>query len=195
MPLQIRRGLAADRTFTASSGEPLLDTDTTQLWFGDGITSGGVAAKAIPTGAAGGHLAGTYPNPTVNLSYLQNQLSADVATTTGGTWYNGPTITLTAGTWLIDSCVTIEKHTTTGTDSWAARISTGSTHYASTEQSWNSRSGALATASLSCVITVASSTQIWVQVVSFYSGGNIKAATVYSGSGNNASGINALRIV
>lgn len=44
MPLQIRRGLAADlSSVTPAEGEPLYTTDTKQLRFGDGTTVGGVA--------------------------------------------------------------------------------------------------------------------------------------------------------
>lgn len=44
MPLQIRRGLAADlSSVTPAQGEPLYTTDTKRLLFGDGTTVGGVA--------------------------------------------------------------------------------------------------------------------------------------------------------
>lgn len=43
MPLQIRRGLEADRTsITPAAGEPLFTTDTKNLYIGDGTTAGGV---------------------------------------------------------------------------------------------------------------------------------------------------------
>lgn len=43
MPLQIRRGLEADRTdITPAQGEPLYTTDTKNLYVGDGTTPGGV---------------------------------------------------------------------------------------------------------------------------------------------------------
>jgi len=130
----------------------------------------------------------------VSLSSLSNALSADVTMTTLNTWYNGPSITLSAGTWMVDSCVTIRKANSTGTNSVAARLSTGSVHYASTEQAWNTRAEAVHSFALSAKITVASNTTIYVQAVSGYSGGAIAAATTYQPSGTTASNINAVRI-
>ena len=44
MPLQFRRGLAADRTsITPSDGEPIWLTDSKLLYIGDGSTAGGIA--------------------------------------------------------------------------------------------------------------------------------------------------------
>lgn len=60
----------ADITFLA--GELVLDTNTGYLWRGDGSTAGGVIIAvpgAPPTGAAGGELTGTYPNPSVASSH------------------------------------------------------------------------------------------------------------------------------
>lgn len=66
MSLQIRRGTEAQRTaVTFDSGEPAWVTDTQTLYVGDGSTAGGVIPKARTTGAAGGDLTGTYPDPTV----------------------------------------------------------------------------------------------------------------------------------
>ena len=43
MPLQVRRGLEADRgSITPAQGEPIFTTDTKQLFVGDGTTVGGI---------------------------------------------------------------------------------------------------------------------------------------------------------
>jgi hypothetical protein len=227
MPLQVRRGLAADRTFIAAAGEPLLDTDTNTVYFGDGSTTGGIIAKAAPTGSAGGDLNGNYPNPvchklhghnvqsgnpddgdvlqweTANsrwthkylaLTTASSFLSADVTMTNADTWYDGPSISLAAGTWVVDTTVTLVKGNLSGTNSVAVRIGTGTTHYVSSEQAWNTRALAVVSFACSGIITLASTTTIKVQATSQYAGGAIKAATVYSASGNTASNINAVRI-
>ena len=147
--------------------------------------------EVIPTGNG---LTMGFASLDVSLSSLSNSLSSDVAMTTLNTWYNGPAITLTAGTWMVDSCVTIRKANTTGTNSVAARISTGSVHYASTEQAWNTRAEAVQSFALSAKLTVATTTTIYVQAVSGYSGGAIAASTTFQPSGTTASNINAVRI-
>lgn len=59
MPLQIRRGLAADlSSVTPAEGEPLYTTDTKRLYLGDGTTAGGVL---IGPSAGGGGSDGTVP--------------------------------------------------------------------------------------------------------------------------------------
>lgn len=51
MALQIRRGLAADRTsFTPASGELIYTTDTKIVYVGDGSTAGGVAVTGTGSG-------------------------------------------------------------------------------------------------------------------------------------------------
>lgn len=52
MPLQIRRGLAADRTsITPATGEPIYTTDTKRLYIGDGSTAGGVIVSGQVDGS------------------------------------------------------------------------------------------------------------------------------------------------
>jgi len=53
MPLQIRRGINADRlALTPLQGEPIFATDTKQLYIGDGTTAGGIGvAPAVHTHA------------------------------------------------------------------------------------------------------------------------------------------------
>ena len=52
MGLQLRRGLAADRTsITPDAGEPIYTTDTKRLYIGDGSTAGGVIVSGQVDGS------------------------------------------------------------------------------------------------------------------------------------------------
>jgi hypothetical protein len=128
------------------------------------------------------------------LGSASTALSADVTMTNADTWYDGPSVSLSAGTWVIDSMVTILKANVTGTDALAVRITDGTNHYSSGNQSWNTRLQALTTMSCSSIVTLGSTTTIKIQAASQYAGCTIKAATTYQASGNTASNINAVRI-
>lgn len=57
MPLQIRRGLEADRVgVIPAAGEPLFTTDDKKLYIGDGVTAGGVAVQGAGGGGVGASL-------------------------------------------------------------------------------------------------------------------------------------------
>jgi len=123
------------------------------------------------------------------ITYVENVLSADVTMTNANTYYDGPSISLTAGTWLITSNVT--GYTTNA--NVTAKLWDGSTVLASGELPCVTYANPV-TISLSRGVVVASPTTYKVSVSSPASGGKIKAATVHNGAGNNASIITAYKI-
>lgn len=61
--------------------------------------------------------------------------------TTGGTWYNGPTLTLASGTWVIVCQVTVASATNTA-QRVSARLSNSSTTYYAEGEMFSAAAGA-----------------------------------------------------
>lgn len=130
-----------------------------------------------------------------SLSTAENCLSADVQMTTTGTFYDGGSVSLAAGTWFISAYATITRAATTA-HNVTCKLWDGTTVESSTEQ-WNSSNnphtinimlnglvspGSTTSYKLSCTSTSGSSSL------------NLKAATPDSGSGNHATCTRAIRV-
>lgn len=158
------------------------------------IASGTIATARLGSGTASSttFLRG---DQTWNVPVLTSQTasaSVDVSIGTANTWVNGPSLTLAAGTWLLVSHATILRTTTTAY--WAqARLSTGSTHYASGQVYLSSVANSSGTVSLTALVTLGSSTTIYVQATATQTA-TLKAALHTNGSGNNATTLVALRV-
>lgn len=146
-----------------------------------------------PQGIQGNPGADGQTGPITNLSA---NLAADVAMSVTGTWYDGPGITLTAGTWLVWGKAQFNRTATTATQ-WVARLSTGSVHYSSGQTYQASLSGHTAEVSLFAVVVVAINTLVKVQGTTSAGAAAclMKAATPASASGNNATQIAAIKLL
>jgi hypothetical protein len=122
-------------------------------------------------------------------------LAADVQLPTSNTYVNGPSLTLAAGTWLVMGTATFQRNATTAVH-WLARLSDGTTHYASSQTYQGSVSGHTASLSLKAIITLAAQTTIRLQGATSVGATTalMKAATPAAGSGNNATNIIAVKI-
>jgi|GEM_PF-3498456 len=143
--------------------------------------SGAVWAPQTPTAAA------------VSLTNASAFLGADVAMASANTWYDGPTVSLAAGTWLVMASATLGRTTTTA-GHYNIRISTGTTHYASVQQFHASVANNWAALSCNAIVTFGSTTTIKLQAAATITADVMKAATANNSSGNNATGLVAVRI-
>lgn len=127
------------------------------------------------------------------IGYATAQLSGDVTMTNANTWYNGPSLSLGAGTWMLSGAALVLG--TTVAQDIVVRISDGTNHYASAQFSHGNAVQHAAALSLPrVVVTLAATTTVKVQAASTAAGCSIKAATTSNGSGNNATWITAERV-
>jgi hypothetical protein len=110
-------------------------------------------------------------------------------------WYDGPSISLAAGTWLVLAHATYNRATTTAATRFL-RISDKTNHYASTSEYHPSVNPNSANLFVAATVVVASTTTIVLQAAT--SAGSpselLKAATATIGSGNNATQLNAIKL-
>jgi hypothetical protein len=109
------------------------------------------------------------------------------------TWYAGPQVTLASGTWLVMVSATIGRTATTA-GSYNIRISNGLTHYASVQQYHASVANNYAALSCNAIITLAASTTIGLYASGTVAADVLRADTPNNTSGNNATGIVAVKI-
>jgi hypothetical protein len=128
-----------------------------------------------------------------SLSNTQAFLGSDVAMSSANTWYDGPSVLLAAGTWLIMASATIGRTATTA-GNYNIRISTGTTHYASVQQYHASVANNYAALSCNAIVTLASNTTIKLQAAGTITNDVLRAATPNNASGANATGLIAVKI-
>lgn len=133
----------------------------------------------------------TFSSPPVALAPLEGNVSGDVAMDTAGTFYGGPSVTLTPGTWFLVGTVTFLSGATNGR--MIAKLWDGTTVESSAETIPRA-AAEYATITLSGIVTVTTSTAWKIDVTSTVNTQTLKAATGDSGSGNHASHLRAFRI-
>jgi hypothetical protein len=137
----------------------------------------------------------TDPGGVAVLSNATAALAADVQLVTSNTFYDGPSVTLAAGTWLLTSQAQYQKTTTTASQV-TVRLSDGSGHYASQNAYHASVANVTLGFAVSAVVSLAAVATIKLQMATTV--GNaaclMKAQAPNNGSGNNATVISAVRI-
>lgn len=129
-----------------------------------------------------------------SLSYVQAFLGADVNMSSANTFYDGPTVTLSAGTWLINARLFL-LDPTGGAGIMSIKLWDGTTVATNFQFSGPASASWMAPAGLSAVVVVASGTPTWkISAASQGTTNVIKAAGNTNISGNVASTISAVKI-
>jgi hypothetical protein len=131
---------------------------------------------------------GGYPT----LTTATAKLSADVTMTTVSTYYDGPSVSLAAGTWFVEGHVTIQSISDLAPVT--AKLWDGTTVSASAQS--NMGANGAVEISVSAIVVLGGTTTIKISATVGAGGGgdSIKAAAPTNGAGNNASIINATRV-
>lgn len=133
-------------------------------------------------------------NLSVNLTTAQTKLAANVSMLNANQWYDGPTVSLAAGTWFVTTTLTLRKQNITNVFNLAIRLSDNTTHYASAGQSWITQVSTNLNMATAAIITLGATTTIRAQANSALANCTILSATDQASSGANASIISAIRI-
>jgi hypothetical protein len=132
-------------------------------------------------------------SPAPSLSSASAFLASNLTMSAANTWYTGPQVTLASGTWLVMASATIGRTTTTA-GNYNIRISNGTTHYASVQQYHASVANNYAALSCNAIITLTASTTIGLYASGTLASDVLRADTPNNSSGNNATGIVAVKI-
>jgi len=177
---------AADARIGAASIHALSDVIITSPANTQVLTYNGTnwVNAAAPTGGGGGSITST-----------EASLSTDVQMPTSNTWYDGPSVSLAAGTWLVSTHTTFARTATTAL-TYYNRITDGTNHHASSSVYMASVANHSANVGLTAVFTLASTTTIKIQSTTNAGATSalMKAALLANGSGNNATQITAIKL-
>lgn len=123
-----------------------------------------------------------------SIDTASNSIAAAVTMTTGGTFYDGGSVSLTAGTWFVSGNVS-NLTTTAGTT--ITKIYAGSTIYRAAERT--TTSSGIGSHSLSAIITLDATTTVKIGAANDVNGGSVLADPT-GGSAHVASGIVAIKL-
>ncbi len=157
----------------ASGMGKFTNISTSGYYYGNGSKLTGVTAAA-------------------SLAYVSSHLTSNIAMTTANTYYNGPAVSLGAGTWLVVGSVLC--YNGSGGYIYTGKLWDGTNVYSSTEAQDAGSSVEYLRLNLSAIITVASSATIYIAAASKGGSSYMYAACPDNGAGNTASYINAIKI-
>ncbi len=126
-----------------------------------------------------------------DLTYVEAALGADVGMPTANTFYDGPSVALTAGTWLLVGHITWQSDDGTSR-SCTAKLWDGTTVEASAEESMNQ--GGRGQVTLAGVVVVTGTPTWKISATLSLTNGSMLAAAAINGAGNNACRLVGIKI-
>lgn len=99
---------------------------------------------------------------TPTISYYQTYLAADVQMLVSSQWYNGPSVVLPPGVYLVNATLT-QVRTATSAEHVAARLTNLTNTYATTQMYHASTAGTGVSLKLTAIVTLATTTTVYLQ--------------------------------
>jgi hypothetical protein len=182
-------GAAASAT-TVTAGSGLsgggdLSANRTLSVGTNAVTNGMLANSTINIGGSSVALGGT-----ATFGKSSNALTSIVDLSVTNTFFDGPSLSLAAGTYYLSGTITVAD--TSGGAPFIAKLWDGTTVCASTAYQTNA-TNAIGSITLSCFVTLASTSTMKISVKDAL-GANGHIGSNYSGVGNTDSMLNALRL-
>jgi hypothetical protein len=151
----------------------------------------GIGSSNQILAVSGGLPKWTSPTLTTALANTTKALTADVTMTNANQFYDGPSFSLTAGSYLLNSVVTLTR--AGGAADFTAKLWDGTTVRASAEGS-TAAAGDFVVIPLVAAFALTATATMKVSVASTLATNVMKAAATDNGAGNNASNLVAVQI-
>ncbi len=187
-----------DVTLAAKQAVTLVYDGTNSRWrlAGNGASvDNSTTPQAVGASGSAGNSPSASPVNHVHAASLTTasaQLGADVTMTNANQYYDGPSVSLAAGTWWVIAAVTVE--TTSGATGFTAKLWDGTTVVASSETVSGASGNQPCEIVCAGFVSPGSTTTYKISTAATGTGGKIAAAARHNGAGNNASSIYAVRI-
>lgn len=166
---------------TPSSGDQRLFIDIADHTPKLKDSTGAVTALGGGSGGSGG-----------SLSHASDQLSADVTMASANTFYDGPSVSLAAGTWMLIGGITVEEPGAIGFIT--AKLWDGASAIAASAESQASSAAWLVPMQLSGIVSPSATTTYKISAACTSAGASIKAAAPDNGAGNSAAYLYAVKV-
>ncbi len=113
-------------------------------------------------------------------TFVEGTISSNISIPSINTWVSGPSVLLTAGTWLVTCNLSVTR-SAFGDTYFYGRISTGTTHFIAGVSKTKSNNPKPANMSLTSMINLTGTTTIYGQVAASKTGGSINSTISLSG--------------